>query len=183
MKIAIIVGHTPSSPGAVNARSGISEWDFNDPLAREIAHLINTTCNGHEAVLVYRDLPNDYNGLPSKVNRQQPDAIISLHANGHSTQAATGTEMLYWHSSQKGKELAGLLQQEVLSALGLRDRGLKPIHDEKERGGKLLFRTRAPCVICEPFFITTDDDLETAQAGRDALIDAYVTAIKRFTQG
>lgn len=178
MRIAIVIGHTPRSPGAVNKSYGVSEYQFNSPLAVAIQARLNQC--GHTAFLIYRDMPNDYQGLPDKVNAQNPEVIISLHANGAESQAATGTEMLYWESSTSGKALAEILQAGIHGALGLRDRGLKPISSASERGGHLLYRTKAPCVICEPFFITSNMDYERAVDRKDKLISAYVEALMEW---
>lgn len=175
MLLALIPGHCPSAPGAVNETTGLTEFMFNDGLARDISRALDLSPVTVE--LIYRDEPNDYSGLPFKVNQARPDAIIELHCNAFN-RSASGTEMLYWHRSHRGMKLARLLQDEVVSALGLKDRGIKPI--ERGRGAHLLERTIAPCVIAESFFIDSDHDLSRAMQCRDDLVRAYANAIQTY---
>ena len=173
----LVIGHTLTSPGARNAASEVTEFAFNDSLAEMIARELS--CRGVEIDVVYRDEPNDYSGLPYKVNALNPSFIIELHCNAAAVQAS-GTEMLYWYSSKKGKAIANALQNAVVGALGLRDRGLKPIQSHRERGGYLLMKTQAPCVIAESFFIDSDHDLGRAVSCMNELVSAYADTIERF---
>lgn len=174
--IAIIVGHTQSSPGACAPDGSVCEFGYNEPVARGVVDELEA--GGLTAQVVYRDEPNDYSGLPSKVNQLDPDFIVSLHANA-AGEFATGTEMLYWHDSESGEVLARTLQRHVVAVLGLRDRGVKP-RQSHHRGSHLLKSTRAPCVIAEPFFISNFKDLRRARAKKGQLVRAYVEAIQHY---
>ncbi len=100
-----------------------------------------------------------------------PDFIISLHCNAYNKQVS-GTEVLYYHRSTKGKQAASILQAKLIEALSLPARGIKARTTE-DRGGYLLKYTAAPCIISEPFFIDNDDDLKVATEKRDRLVSAY----------
>ena len=172
MKVALIVGHKESSPGAGNEERGISEYAFNNELAHDISDKLGEVDIACE--IVYR---NEYSKLPFEINLNvKPDFIVSLHCNAFDTHA-TGTEVLYYHSSSSGKHMAEVLQKEIVNALKLRDRGVKEKHTE-DRGGYLLRYTDAPCVICEPFFIDNDVDCKTAHDYYDELVMAYVSGIE-----
>ena len=168
---ALVVGHTKVAPGASNKQSGTVEFPFNDALARDIKERVRKA----HVEIVHRDEPNNFRGLPAKVNKVNPDFIISLHCNAFNTKA-TGTETLYWHSSRRGHEHAKILQRHVREALGLKDRRTKK-KSEGDRGALLLKHTKAPCIIAEPFFIDNDADLRIAQQNRSKLVDAYAAAI------
>jgi len=174
MKVALIVGHKESSPGASNESMGINEYSFNSELAHDISDALgelDIACR-----IVYR---NNYHDLPFEINDDvDPDMIVSLHCNAFDTRA-TGTEVLYYHNSQKSKQMAEVLQKHLVDALKLRDRGVKPKHTE-DRGGYLLRYTEAPCVICEPFFIDNDVDCKVAHDHHDALVKAYVEGIREI---
>lgn len=172
-KLAIIIGHTPESPGACNAPSGVCEFGFNQPLAHQLAAKL---AGRVETAVVYRGRPNDYNNLPAKVNQTGADLALSLHANAFNTRAS-GTEMLHWRGSVVGEEFARSLQRRVLNALGLKNRGVKPVSSRRNRGGHLLYYTRMPCVIAEPFFIDNNTDFAVASANQSALVDAYAEAV------
>jgi len=174
-KIVLVVGHNETSQGATNVASGTSEFEFNSKLADQIEYLLRDT--NVQCEIVYR---NSYAELPKEVNKLEPDFIVSLHCNAYDTNVS-GTSVLYYHSSKLGKAMAEVLQEHLLFALGLNNRGVKPKHSE-DRGGFLLRYTQAPCVIAEPFFIDNDEDLEVATARSHRLAEAYTGAIKDISQ-
>lgn len=177
MKVALIVGHKESSPGAGNAKEGINEYVFNNELAHDISDKLGEADIRCE--IVYRD---EYSKLPFEINlKVKPDFIVSLHCNAFDTMA-TGTEVLYYHSSSRSKQMAEILQKELVDALKLRDRGIRERHTE-DRGGYLLRYTEAPCVICEPFFIDNDTDCRVALEYYDDLVMAYVNGIEKIVSG
>lgn len=170
MKCALVVGHKKESPGALN-ETGITEFEFNNNVAKEI---IKKTTN---TVLIYRTTAKN---LPSDINSHKPDFIISLHCNAYNTESS-GTEILYYHKSEKGRMIAEILQKNLCSVLKLRDRGVKPKTTE-DRGGYLLKFTNAPCVIAEPFFIDNNEDLEVAAKKIKQLVKAYIKSIKEIAE-
>jgi len=167
-RCVIAIGHRRKSPGALNVMTGLSEFIFNETLA----HDIKQKCTDVEIIILYR---HTYRKLPADINAKEPDFIISLHCNAFNTEAS-GSEVLYYHNSQKGKHHAEILQHHIVMALGLKDRGIKAKHVE-DRGGYLLKETDATCNIVEPFFIDNDDDLRRAIDNKQGLVDAYVNAI------
>lgn len=172
-KCALVIGHKKSSSGASNQSSNLSEFDFNDKLAIEIEQKVS----GVEVQRVYR---RTINTLPHDINDLNPDFIISLHCNAFN-QSASGTEVLYYHRSKKGKEMASALNTRLVKALGLNNRGIKAKSAE-DRGGSLLKNTNAPCVIAEPFFIDNDSDLKMANDNREQLVKAYANGIKAIAK-
>lgn len=172
---ALVIGHKKSSPGAVNKRSGITEFDFNEDLAIRIEKKVNKT----EVQRIYR---RTYRELPDDINTLDPDFIVSLHCNAFNGRAS-GTEVLYYHKSEEGKKMAEILLNHLVEHLKLPNRGIKPKTAE-DRGGPLLCYTKAPCVIAEPFFIDNDSDLSRAQEDEDIdeLAVAYTKAIEKISQ-
>tara|TARA_Y100000782_G_scaffold43039_1_gene48115 strand:+ start:319 stop:861 length:543 start_codon:yes stop_codon:yes gene_type:complete len=170
---ALVIGHKKNSPGAVNPTDGLSEFVFNEELAKAIESRVR-------GVFVQRVYRRTYSSLPEDINELEPDFIVSLHCNAFN-RSATGTEVLYYHRSKTGKKIAEVLQNKLVDALGLTDRGIKAKSSE-DRGGYLLKKTDAPCLIAEPFFIDNDDDLLTAQRHMGALIDAYTLAIEEMAE-
>jgi N-acetylmuramoyl-L-alanine amidase len=164
MKIALVVGHKPNSPGACNNNKNMCEFPFNSKL---VADLKGRICKKYDIEIVYRDT---YNGLPGKVNALNPDFIVSFHCNAFNTKA-TGTETLYYKTSKKGKAIAQVFQTNMVAALGLANRGIKPKGSE-DRGGYLLRYTAAPCVLIEPFFIDNDSDYDTVMNNYEKFLAA-----------
>ena len=173
-KCAIVIGHKPDKPGAKNIPSGISEFEFNDDLARRIEDQVRNV----ETVRVFRQTRA---GLPGDINALQPDFVISLHCNAFEPNRASGTEVIHYENSTKGRRLAEVVNKHLVNHLGLRDRGLHG-RDVNGRGGQLLHGTNAPCVIAEPFFIDNDSDLARAQSDLDGLAGAYAAAIEEYAK-
>jgi len=170
---ALVIGHKKNSPGAVNERRKLTEFTFNEALASEIERAVV----GVNIQRVYR---RTYTSLPDDLNELDPDFILSLHCNAFN-KSASGTEVLYYHRSALGRQMAEILQQQLVYALNLPDRGVKPKNSE-DRGGYLLQKTYAPCLIAEPFFIDNDQDLEVASTHYSALIDAYARGIEEMAE-
>ena len=179
MKVALVIGHRPLDPGAVNEDHGITEFEFNKVLAEHVYMLL--TERGLHTQIVYRQ---DLQTLPRRLNDEiMPDFIVSLHCNAYperpGEREATGTEVLYYRTSERGKEMAAIMQRKLVKALLLRDRGIQPKRSE-DRGGYLLRYTQAPCIICEPFFLDNDNDLAVTRKNYDALVSAYVDGIEEI---
>ncbi len=170
---ALVIGHKKTSPGAINKKTGITEFEFNDDLAIRIEKKVKDV----EIQRVYR---RTYKELPHDINELDPDFIISLHCNAFN-EKASGTEVLYYHRSEKGKKMAEILLKHLVEHLKLPNRGIKPKTAE-DRGGYLLRYTKAPCVIAEPFFIDNDADLARAQEDKDGLAEAYAKAIEKIAR-
>lgn len=164
MKVALVLGHKPSSQGARNY-NGTTEYNYNSKLINEVRRSIQPYI---DVVIVERDT---YRDLPNKINSHSPDLIISFHCNAFNTDAS-GTEVLYYHKSKTSAKHAKNLLIHLVDALGLPNRGIKPKTSE-ERGGYLLRYTHAPCIIAEPFFIDNLKDLNTAIVREEQLIAAY----------
>lgn len=177
-RIALIVGHKQSSPGASNP-DGTTEFSFNDTQCKLTAERLVQV--GFEPVIVYRDT---YSKLPNKVNQLNPDLVISFHCNAFNRKAS-GSEVLHYESSSRGIRFAEILQKYTVHILGLPDRGLRGINVSHagragDRGGFLVRYTYAPCVIWEPFFIDNDYDLSVATDYREELCDAVVNAVQEY---
>lgn len=182
MKIAIIVGHTESNQGAVNDNSGITEYMFNKPLAFLVGAALAEA--GHTPVVMYRE--TSYTKLPLEVNKTGADLAVSLHCNAFDDNPH-GSEVLYYESSTKSKVLAQSVQDEVVTSLGLANRGIKPCKYNRvgragDRGGYLLRYTSMPCVIVEPFFIDSDQSLALAMADKRLLANAIARGIINYIE-
>jgi len=170
MKAGILIGHTPDETGAGNRPQQINEWHFNATLARAVAHRVASP-----VVIITRDRPNDWHGLPAKVNEAGPDFVVSMHANAYKG-AAKGSETLYWPTSEEGKFFAESLVQNFVEVLKGPNRGARARREG--RGSRLLKETAMPTVIAEPFFI--DDELTKAQKHFCGLAEAYASAISEY---
>jgi len=170
---ALVIGHKKKSPGAINVNKNITEFDFNEDLALRIEKKIEKS----QIQRIYR---RTYKQLPDDINELEPDFIVSLHCNAFDTKVS-GTEVFYYHRSEKGKKMAEILLSHLVDHLKLPNRGIKPKTAE-DQGGYLLRYTKKPCVISEPFFIDNDDDLAKAQEDIDGLAETYAKAIDQISE-
>jgi len=152
-KAAIIVGHSPQDGGAYNKNIKINEFEYNN----RVAKFIKAFAKDVEIEIVYREAT--YSGLPSLVNATNSDLNISLHCNAYDT-TASGFEILS-SGSKKSLEFAKLFETNVYYDIfdSIPLRGIK-IRAANQRGGRILHKTKAPCILVEPFFIDNDSDLE-----------------------
>ncbi|MCL2498124.1 MAG: N-acetylmuramoyl-L-alanine amidase [Symbiobacteriaceae bacterium] len=71
------------------------------------------------------DAPVDIRDRVSMINASSADILVSIHHNSATNQAASGAETFYWSQTPDRLRLAQLLQQNLVSGLGLIDRGVK----------------------------------------------------------
>lgn len=176
--VAIVVGHHPAAKGAaltVGERQ-IQEYDFWEPFAYTLGARLSVY--GIEAEPIYRPNHRPDAELMRRVNAYGARCAIELHFNAFSDPRAQGSEMLHWHTSDKGRLLADLMQQYTVRALGVHDRGLKPV--SRGNGSAFLRGTRMPAVICEPGFGTNPDDAWKLLTKQMQLVEAYAGAIADF---
>lgn len=172
-KVSVDVGHSAKDGGAINKAFNVSEFEFNSELAPLIKHelkVLNIDCE-----IVFR---KSYSQLPVQINATGADLSVSLHCNACNG-IASGTEVLYWHTSSKGRKLANSIQTEMLEVLGLRDRGIKPL-DNGDRGASSLRKTVMPAVIVESGFIDNNVDYLILQDNKEKLAKAIATGIKTY---
>ena len=170
--------------GAVNSKTGMSEFAWNKDFVENYL-VLELQKAGIDYQIILRDtgitkLVQDLNKASGK-----DDIILSFHLN--SDVKASGTETLHWHTSEKGKKLATLIQQNLVEVLGLPDRGIKirrkPLNDAdalNQRGWTMFRDTKVPFVMLESFFITNDGDLKRGNEKKEELAKAVVSAIKEY---
>ena len=166
MNIVVNIGHGGKGKnydsGAIGA-DGTHEHMFNRD---ELAPLIvkELTKRKHTVTVITQE--SCFSELPARINAVNPDVIIALHYNAYDGKA-TGTETLYYLTSRRSKKLAECIQSKVVWVLQLANRGVKGLL--VGRGSALLRKTKAPCVILEPFFGDNANDLSTARKKISAL--------------
>ncbi|MCQ4113693.1 N-acetylmuramoyl-L-alanine amidase [Megasphaera sp. SC8-1] len=87
-------------------------------------------------------------------NDWEADVFVSIHCNAANGQAL-GTEVECYSRMSNGGNLAQCIQDQIVSALGTVDRGVK------EMPGLIVLRhTDMPAVLVETAFIDNDDDAD-----------------------
>lgn len=154
MRICLVVGHSEKKQGAINKDTGLTEYVYNSALAHAIRGQLRVNCPKCDPFIQHRT--GSYQKLIDDINAEKPDIIISLHCNAYNTEVQGG-EVLY-SGSASGLELAKAVHDKIVLSLAVSaNRGIKKV-DISGRGGKLLHKTKAPCVIVEPFFIDNNGD-------------------------
>ena len=176
MKLAVIVGHNARAQGAVRADTGESEYLWNGGIAQIMENMAPEY--GLE-VRVFRrvdvgSFSREIRTVYANSDKWGAEASMELHFNSASSSSATGTEMLT-SGTADSMRFATCVQDQVLKALNLRDRGIH-IRGGKSRGGKNLISGRAPAILVEPFFGSNPKDQETTDEAHEkvALACAYL---------
>lgn len=172
-RIGLVVGHSHKEQGAVNQTFGCTEYEWNSKLVPLVASALHAL--DMQPVIFYRD---DLSTLPQEINDADVDLVLSFHCNAFN-RIASGTEVLHFHKSKKGKKLAQLVQDALVDVLGLRDRGLVPVTGG-DRGGYLLQKVAAPAILLETFFIDNDVDFTIADGEKEELAKHIALAVKDY---
>ena len=183
-RVVLVVGHSEILRGATNEVFKIdgevaSEYLFNKRLAKRIVQLNKKPYL--DLVIEYRD--TDYEALPNEVNEKDGDLVISMHCNAFNKKAS-GCETLYYKHTTISDRVAKAMNDELCRAMQNTNRGIKPREHNRalrifERGAYLMKYVKAPCVICEPFFIDNYDELNYAFLNEDKLALAYLVGIEK----
>ncbi len=127
-KLAVVIGHNSRQQGAVRKDTGVSEYIWNGKLADIMESLAGEF--GIEVKVFRREYVGSYSreidAVYGKVDRWGPDGSLELHFNGNDDPKASGTEMLS-SGTARSLALAQCVQNEVVIALGLRDRGVHTV--------------------------------------------------------
>ncbi len=178
-QVLLIVGHSETHPGARNSGPTMEpgddtyEYQFNKPLVESVTKLLRQ-----------RHIDTGWDtyqeGVGSNVARwnEASELLIEFHCDAYN-KIASGTEVLFCNGSTKGKAAARIMQDRLVMALGLPDRGIKS-KMRSDRGGYILCGVNQVCLIPEPFFIDNDDDFERGRK-RD-LVTAYADAIEKIVK-
>jgi N-acetylmuramoyl-L-alanine amidase len=179
--VAICVGHSRAGDdGAVNVE-GISEWTFNQPLAKRVCELIEQA--GHSTVLIDKYDGLSYSSamlwLAKRIKELKADVAVELHFNSAGPYA-NGHEFLHWFCSPKGVSLATKLSESQVKFFpNQKNRGVKSINAE-DRGGLFLRKTHCPAVICEPFFGSNPTENSLFSSKKEDLAQAYASGVLNY---
>jgi N-acetylmuramoyl-L-alanine amidase len=149
--IAIDPGHGGRDPGAVGINN-LRETDIVLPIGLKVAELLRQQGAG---VLLTRqdDQEIDLEPRVTAANRANANLFVSIHANSInlSRPDVNGAEV-YYYGTDTNAELASYLQQSIIEATDMNDRG---IHQARFH---VLVYTRMPSILIEVGFVTGAED-------------------------
>ena len=157
--ITIDPGHGGSDSGAVGP-NGYTEKEGAFAISQKVASILNQS--GVKAVMtrdsdvdVYGPNASARNELQARVdvgNNANSDIFVSVHCNAFVNPAANGTQTFYYGSSYQGQRLAQSIQEKMIEANGLRDRGISTCNFY------VVKHSYMPAVLIETAFITNYDE-------------------------
>ena len=170
MKIFINPGHGGSDPG-VCSRHNVFESDVALIIGKMLLNRLKL--NGYPAVLFQQK--EHYFEISKEENKSNATLFISIHCNGAISTAAHGVETLYYDGSKKGKQLAEIMQQQLVKTTGCADRGIKPRTDLH-----VLNRTNAPAILIETAFLSNENEEQKLVMQPEMFANAIWDAIKIY---
>lgn len=185
-RIAISAGHYPEKAGA--RHDDLVEHDLAVEWVDKLLDIFDECYDFDICEPEFEFIPVPTGTLRDKVafiNRSDIDYAIEIHFNSAGVKAS-GCETLYMPGSARGKYLAETIQELIVEALGIRDRGVKEglYWRSRERTNTPLYflrRTNCPAVIIEPEFLQSYDENIGHKEIVDfcfAMIDALLNAIE-----
>ena len=157
IRVAIDPGHGGTDPGAVG--NGLLEKEINLAVGLRLAELLeldtlDTAGGGKWEVLMTRDDDSSVSlgERTTLANNWGADRFISIHNNAFSIASANGTETFSFAEGSLGANLRDRIQEEMLTALGLLDRG------SKTANFFVLRETAMPAALSEGGFLTNAQD-------------------------
>jgi N-acetylmuramoyl-L-alanine amidase len=179
-KIVIDPGHGGEDPGGVG--TGLQEKNVVLDVSKRFKQLLDadtadTAGGGKWTPLMTRttDVFVSLAGRSAYSNNNDADRFMCIHSNAFSDPAANGTETFSYASTGTGAALRNLVQDEMIKAWKLTNRG------NKTENFAVLRETAAPAELHEMAFITnaTDATHLASATERQKAAEAHLKAIQR----
>lgn len=163
--------HSPvfkETTGTVPAGQRFKEWMFNQETAEHLVKMCHALGIDARITLPASRRGDDLDARVNVANEMSsalPKIFISIHANAGPTRSddhwslAHGTETFYWHTSKRGKGLAGIFQKKMLLEFGFLDRGIKPT-----TSFRVLRKTHMPAILPEVGFYNNRQEVQVLAA-------------------
>lgn len=169
LDLMIDAGHGGKDSGAVGP-TGLKEKDITLKLALKVGKILST-----KGVSVGYTRTGDISvGLTQRAeiaNKSKAKFFLSIHINSASTPTANGTETYAFDAGGQGEKLASSIQKNLVTAIGLTNRGVK------FSNLAVLRDTIMPAVLTEVNFICNPK--EEAMLKSDAFLDKAATGISK----
>lgn len=140
--IAIVIGHDAMSKGAYSHHLKQSEYDYN----RGVADIMGLDTYLHTPHYSYKQkMKRTYRKL------SHYELTLEMHFNA-AHERVQGVEALYFHTNQKGREIAKIYCEVFSKEYGIKNRGAKPLSNPNQRGYWAVASGIPTGLILEPFF-------------------------------
>ena len=172
VKVYVDAGHGGKDVGAVGI-GNVHEADINLTVCKYLQEELKR--QGIEVKMCRTtDVFKDLKARTSEANKWGADIVCSVHCNAFSDPSANGTEVFCYKKGSKGEKIATYVQNELLSVLGTKSRGVK-------EGNLAMVRdTIAPAILCELGFITNKADCAKVRANEKSCAIAICKGICKY---
>ena len=179
MKICIDAGHNYSGwttgAGGCGLREEVITWQIADKLRTRLENA------GVTVIMTRKTLEtnlgtNNATSLSKRVetaNSHDCDLFVSIHCNAG---GGTGCETLIFKSGGEAEKAAWKVQNSIVGALALRNRGVKVRPDLY-----VLKHTEMPAILVETAFIDNADDAAKLRYEQDEFANAICKGICEYT--
>ncbi len=166
--VVIDVGHGGNDPGKIGV-DGSLEKEINLEISMRLKTYleradVKVIMTREEDTALYGDSDSFKKSADMKkrceiINESGADLAISIHQNSYHEEYVSGGQMFYYKDSEKGKELAEILQKRFDYVLGVENRRLA-----KANGNYyLLLHVKCPIVIAECGFLSNQKEAALLQ--------------------
>ena len=175
-KVYLDPGHGGADAGAIGTTYGTKEKDVALDVTKRVASKLRDkgyVVEESRTTDVYPSLSQRYNNA----NNKGADIFVSMHFNSATASSAQGIETLYRVDGRTSNVLADQIQDEMIDATGLRNRGLKQRSDLAVLNG-----TKMPAVLVEGGFLSnsSEENLIKSASYRETLANAIVKGIEDY---
>lgn len=173
-KIVLDPGHGGSDPGAIGP-NGLQEKDVVLSVGLKLKNLLES----RGVTVVMTRTTDVYLTLQQRTqisNNSGANYFLSIHANSFSNPASNGTETYSYNSTGMGAEVAKSIQNELVNAIGLTNRGFKTDNFY------VIKYNNIPSALVELAFISNpkEETLLSSDAFQNKCAEAIATAILNY---
>lgn len=169
MNITLNAGHCPLFDSGAVGKMGTREADINRKVTIRVAGYLSML--GYE-ILTIQD--NNLNTIVNNSNKFRADLFVSIHCNGSPHILAKGAECFVFAVNSPAYILAESIQNQLVSSLHLKDRGVK------YGNFQVLRETDCPAVLVEMGFLTNAEEELYLLSHIEELAQAIARGISDF---
>ncbi len=160
-------------PGAVNQDLGLYENEIAAAVGELVGNYLVTA--GCEVETIQSE---SLSGICAAANASGADLFVSIHCNSAVNEDVQGTETFTFSSDRKGERLANCINNQIVEAMDLTDRGVK-------YGDSLyvLKHTDMPAVLVEMAFISNEEDAALLRDNQDDFARAIARGVTDYLSG
>ena len=185
VQVIVDAGHGGSDPGKVGINE-VKERDVNLSIALKVKARLEK--EGIRVLMTREEdkrtdekgqeysKAEDMKSRVNMINETKPEMVVSIHQNSYQSEEIRGAQVFYYVNSEKAKEIAQIMQEEL--------RALDPMNDRQIKANDtyyMLKRTEVPTVIVECGFLTNWEEANKLidDEYQNKVADAIVSGIKK----